>query len=423
MSPTGIMRTLAVSALTTVCLLPIARTHADAVTDWNVIALNATAVPPNSILQSRALAIVHGAIYDALHAIDRKGGAYAIDVEAPAGTSVEAAVVAAAYGSLVRLAPAERPMLDAALNVSLSRIPDGNGKTDGTALGQQIAEKLLELRSTDGAATKIAFTAKPGIGLYQLTPPQSLPAILPQWGFVTPFVLRSRTGLGFNGPPAVASAQFARDFEEVKNVGARHSATRTADQTAAAIFWTVQTAVPWHAAARAASAAKGLSLSENARLFALLSMASADSQIIAFEEKYKRPHWRPITAIRAATDLNIAALKGDSGWEPLLVTPPHPEYPSAHATFSGAAEAVLRGFFGNDAIDVSVTAPGPFGVTRTYHKFSELTEEVDNARVWGGIHFRSADADGSEIGRKIGAITLREFASSPRKSTQLGERP
>lgn len=423
MSPTGIMRTLAVSALTTVCLLPVARTHADAVTDWNVIALNATAAPPNSILQSRALAIVHGAIYDALHAVDRKGGAYAIDVEAPAGTSVEAAVVAAAYGSLVRLAPAERPMLDAALNVSLSRIPDGNGKTDGTALGQQIAEKLLELRSTDGAATKIAFTAKPGIGLYQLTPPQSLPAILPQWGFVTPFVLRSRTGLGFNGPPAAASAQFARDFEEVKNVGARHSATRTADQTAAAIFWTVQTAVPWHAAARAASAAKGLSLSENARLFALLSMASADSQIIAFEEKYKRPHWRPITAIRAATDLNIAALKGDSGWEPLLVTPPHPEYPSAHATFSGAAEAVLRGFFGNDAIDVSVTAPGPFGVTRTYHKFSELTEEVDNARVWGGIHFRSADADGSEIGRKIGAIILREFASSPRKSTQLGERP
>ena len=423
MSPTGIIRTLAVSAFTTVCLLPIARTRADAVTDWNVIALNASAVPPNSILQSRTLAIVHSAIYDAVHAVDRKGGAYAIDVEAPPGASVEAAVIAAAHGSLVRLAPAERSMLDAALNVSLSRIADGKGKTDGAALGQQIAEKLLELSSNDGAAVKVAFTAKPGIGLYQPTPPQSLSAILAQWGSVTPFVLRSRTGLELNGPPAVASAQFARDFEEVKNVGARHSTTRTADQTAAAIFWTVQTAVPWHAAARAASAAKGLSLSENARLFAQLSVATADSQIIAFEEKYKRPHWRPITAIRAATDLNIAALKGDIGWESLLVTPPHPEYPSAHATFSGAAEAVLRGFFGHDEVDVSVTAPGPFGVTRSYHKFSELTEEVDNARVWGGIHFRSADTDGSEIGRKIGAIVLREFASSPRKTTQLGERP
>lgn len=423
MAPTCIIRTLAVTALATVCLLPIAHAHADAITDWNVIALNATAVPPNSILQSRALAIVHSAIYDAVHAVDRKGGAYAINAEAPAGTSVEAAVIAAAHGSLVRLAPGERSMLDAALNASLSRIADGQGKTDGTALGLQIAEKILALRSTDGAAMKVAFAAKPGIGLYQLTPPQSQPAILAQWGSITPFVLQSTTDFGFKGPPAITTAQFARDFDEVKSVGGRNSTTRTADQTAAAIFWTVQTSVPWHAAARAASAAKGLSLSENARLFALLSMAGADSQIIAFEEKYKRPHWRPITAIRAATDLNIAALKGDIGWEPLVVTPPHPEYPSAHAMFSGAAEAVLRGFFGNDAVDVSVTAPGPFGVTRTYRKFSELTEEVDNARVWGGIHFRRADVDGSEIGRKIGGIVLREFANSPRKTTQLGERP
>jgi hypothetical protein len=423
MAPTRILRTLAVSALATACLVPIGRAHADAVTDWNLIALNATAVPPNSILQSRVLATVHGAIYDAVRAVDRKGGAYAIDVDAPAGTSVEAAAVAAAYGTLVRLVPAERAMLDAALNVSLSKIADGQAKIDGTALGQQIAEKIVALRSSDGAALKVVFTAKPGAGLYQLTPPQSQPAILAQWGSLTPFVLRDRTGLDFKGTPAVTTAQFARDFDEVRTVGARNSTTRTADQTAAAIFWTVQTAVPWHAAARAASTAKQLSLSENARLFALLSMASADSQIIAFAEKYDRPHWRPITAIRAATDLNIAALKGDAGWEPLLVTPPHPEYPSAHAIFSGAAEAVLRGFFGHDEIDVSVTAPGPFGVTRTYHKFSELTEEVDNARVWGGIHFRSADVDGSEIGRKIGEIVMREFANSPRKTTQLGGRP
>ena len=423
MARTGIARILAVLALTTACMLPIARAQADAVTDWNVIGLNATAFPPNSILQSRALAIVHSAIYDAVRAVDRKSRAYAVDVEAPAGTSVEAAIVAAAHGSLVRLAPTERSMLDTALNVSLSKIADGQGKIDGIALGGQIAEKIVALRSSDGADAKVAFTPKAGAGLYQLTPRQSLPAILPQWGAVTPFVLRSRTGLDLKGAPAITTAQFARDFEEVKSVGARNSTTRTADQTAAAIFWTVQTAVPWHAAARAASAAKGLSLSENARLFALLTMASADSQIIAFEEKYKRPHWRPITAIRAATDLGIPALTGDAGWEPLLVTPPHPEYPSAHAIFSGAAEAVLRGFFGSDEIDVSVTAPGPFGVTRTYHKFSELTEEVDNARVWGGIHFRSADVDGTEIGRKIGEITLREFPNSPRKTTKLGERP
>jgi hypothetical protein len=423
MAHTGILRILAISALATVCLLPVARAQADTVTDWNVIALNATAVPPNAILQSRSLAIVHGAIYDAVCAVDRKSGVYAVNLEAPAGTLVEAAVAAAAHGTLVRLAPAQQPMLDAALNVSLSNIPDGPGKIAGIALGGQIAEKIVALRSSDGADAKVTFTPKASAGLYQLTPPQSLPAILSQWGAVTPFVLRSRTGLDLKGAPAITTAQFARDFEEVKSVGARNSTTRTADQTAAAIFWTVQTAVPWHAAARAASSAKRLSLSENARLFALLTMASADSQIIAFEEKYQRPHWRPITAIRAATDLGIPALKGDAGWEPLLVTPPHPEYPSAHAIFSGAAEAVLRGFFGSDEINVSVTAPGPFGVTRTYRQFSELTAEVDNARVWGGIHFRSADVDGTEIGRKIGEIVLREFPNSPRKTAQRGERP
>jgi hypothetical protein len=423
MARTSFTQILAASTLTTVCLLPPSCAQADAVTDWNVIALNATAVPPNSILQSRALAIVHGAIYDTVRAMDRRNRAYAVDVEAPSGTSMEAAVAAAAHGILVRIAPAARPMLDAALNSSLFKIGNDQGKNDGIVLGQQIAERLVTLRNSDGADAQVAFSPKPGAGFYQLTPPQSLPAILPQWGAVTPFVLRSKTGLDFKGAPAFATAQFARDFEEVKIVGSRDSTMRTADQTAAAIFWTVQTAVPWHAAARAASAAKGLSLSDNARLFALLSMASADSQIIAFKEKYERPHWRPITAIRAATDLGIAALKGEARWEPLLVTPPHPEYPSAHAVFSGAAEAVLRGFFNSDEVDVSVIAPGPFGVTRTYRKFSELTEEVNNARVWGGNHFRSADVDGADVGRKIGDIVMRDFPNSPRKTTQLGERP
>jgi hypothetical protein len=138
-------------------------------------------------------------------------------------------------------------------------------------------------------------------------------------------------------------------------------------------------------------------------------MATADSQIVGFEEKYRRPHWRPITAIRAAAGLNIPALKGDPNWEPLLVTPPHPEYPSAHATFSGAAEAILRAYFGSDDVNVSVAFPAPFGLTRTYRKFSEITEEVDNARVWGGIHFRSADQDGSAVGRKIGSVVMRDF--------------
>jgi hypothetical protein len=306
----------------------------------------------------------------------------------------------------------QRPILDAALHAALSKIADGRSKTDGISIGSRVAERMVALRANDGANAQVTFVPKPGAGHYQLTPPYSMPAILPQWGGVTPFVLRSRNGLEFKGPPALTSPEFARDFDEVKGVGSRYSTARTSDQTAAAIFWTVQTGVPWFAAARAASAKKGLSISENARLFALLAMATADSQIIGFAEKYQRPHWRPITAIRAAVELNIPGLAGDANWEPLLITPVQPDYPSGHAIFSGAAEAVLRAFFGSDEVNVTVTYPGPFGVARGYRSFSQMSEEVDNARVWGGIHFRSADRDGSDMGRKIGTIVMRDFTRS-----------
>jgi hypothetical protein len=247
--------TLALAAFT-LCTVHTGRPLADVVTDWNMVALNATALPPNSALQSRTLAIVHAAIYDATRSVERKSAPYAVDIEAPAGTSVEAAIVAAAHGVLVRLAAAQRPMLDAALDASLSKIADGKAKLDGVALGGQIAEKVVALRADDGAAAKVAFVPKPGSNLYQLTPPQMLPAVLPQWGAITPFMLSSKAGLDFKGAPEMTTAEFAREFEEIKAVGGRHSTTRTADQTAAAIFWTVLTAVPWHAAARAASEAR-----------------------------------------------------------------------------------------------------------------------------------------------------------------------
>jgi hypothetical protein len=382
---------------------------ADVVTDWNGVALNATATPPNSILQSRALAIVHAAIHDAVQAFEQKG-AYAVERKAPAGASLDAAVAASAHAVLVQLAPLQKPMLDAALQSALAKLPDGQGKVDGITVGTQIAEEILRLRSADGSNGRAAFTATPGAGQYQLTPPHNLAPILPQWGAVKLFALRDRSGLAFKGAPPVNSNAFVRDFNEIKRVGARNSSARTGDQTAAAIFWTVQTAVPWNAAARAVSAARGLSVAENARMFAVLSMATADSQIIAFEEKYKRPHWRPITAIRAATELNDPRLKGDTAWEPLIGAPPHPEYPSAHSIFSGAAEAVLKSFLLGDKLDFSVTLPAMVGITRSYRSLSEMTADVENARVWGGIHFRSANRDAVEVGRKIGTIVASEFA-------------
>lgn len=396
----------ATSALALVCAAPA---RADVVTDWNLVALNATASPPNSILQSRSLAIVHGAIHDAVRAVERDGPAYAVEIDAPGGTPIDAVVAAAAHAALERLAPHAKAVLDAALADTLAKVPDGPGKQHGVMLGARIGERSVALRAADGAAAKVAFTPKSGEAQWAPTPPQALPAILPQWGAVAPFVLRE--AIEWKGPPAPGSAAFARDYQEVKTVGARASSTRSADQTAAAVFWTVQTAVPWHAVARAVSAAKGLSVADNARLFAMLAMATADSQIVAFAEKYRHPHWRPVTAIRAgvAARDGLPALERDVAWEPLLGTPPHPEYPSAHAIFSGAAEVVLRHWLGGDDVEVSATHPPLFGVTRSWRKLSQITAEVEDARVWGGIHFRSADRDGTEAGRKIGAIVVRDF--------------
>ena len=391
--------------------------RANPVIDWNIVAIDATAVPPNSVLQSRTLAIVHGAIFDAIHAVAQEGLAYAVDLEAPPGTSIEAAVAKAAHDVLVQLAPMQQPKLDQALEKALADLPDSSGRKAGMAIGAQAAERSIALRKDDHADAKVTFIPKRGLGLYQLTPPDNLATILAQWGGVTPFALRSMDGLAFAGPPDVHSAAFARDFNEVKGLGARNSPMRTADQTAAAIFWTVQTAVPWHAAARAAAAAHGLSISETARLFAMLSMATADSQILAFAEKYARPTWRPITAIREAAALHDDRVEPDPDWAPLLGTPPHPEYPSAHSIFSGAAEAVLQAFFDSDQVDVSVTSPPVVGVTRTYKSFSEMTKEVGNARIWGGIHFRSAVDDGVEIGRKIGSLVAQTFPR-PRQLTE-----
>jgi hypothetical protein len=394
-------------------VLSAGRAHADVVTDWNLIAINATAVPPNSILQSRVLAIVHVAMHDAARVIDQRGPALAVDIRsirAPDAASMDAAILAAAHATLVKLAPAHRAVLDAALNTGLARIVDAKAKAEGIEIGTEVAEQVLALRAKDKADTPVAYGLNPGPGRYQITPPNRLPAILPHWGGVTPF-LKGTMGIAVKGPPALSSPAFAKDFEEIKAVGARNSTTRTADQTAAAIFWTVQTAVPWFAAARAAALAKGNSVADNSRLFAILAAATADSQIACFEAKYRYNFWRPITAIRDAAELNDPAVKADPEWEPLLITPPQPDYPSAHACFSGAAEAVLRGHFG-DEVNVSVTFPAPFGVTRTYRRFSQMAQEVNDARVWGGIHFRSADTDGHALGFKIGEIAVRDLARS-----------
>ena len=374
---------------------------ADVVTDWNQVAIQATAFPPNAMLQARVLAATHVAMLEALQA------GSSLD---PGGR--DAAAAAAAYGVLTHLTSGQGEALDAALKRTVDAVLAGAAKANGLAVGTQTAERIVARCREDGADAKVEFTPNPGTGRWQPTPPANAPAILPHWGSVRPFVLDSATRFPLKGPPKLDSPQYARDLDEVRDAGARLSATRTADQTAAAIFWTVQTPVPWNAAARAAAAAHATTREENARLFAALNVACSDAHVAAFEAKYRFQHWRPITAIRARS----APGSKDATWDPLLGTPAHPEYPSTHATCSGAAEAVLKGFFGSDEVAVAVTHPPTFGVTRSYRSFSQMADEVNDARVWGGLHFRSADVDGRDLGRRVGEYVLAHFPAPRRAS-------
>ncbi len=404
----NVFKAIAAATSLAFCLLSPAR--ADMVTDWNDIAIRATdmaGLPPPP--QTRAMAMVHAAIYDAVNAVERRHAPYAVDLPAPAGTSAEAAVAAAAHGILTGLFPLQRASLDGSLNTALSKIAEGSARTEGIALGKEVATRIFDLRKGDGVGAKVSYALREGPGAYQVTPPMNAQPVIPQWGGVKPFLLRSAVQFDVPGPPAPGSAEFMRDFNEVKSFGGRGSTTRTNEQTATAIFWAGSEIPPLNAIARSMAAARKNTLIDNARLFAYLNMAMADSLIAGFEVKYRFNHWRPVTAIRNAAQLQNLALTADAKWEPLLVTPPHPEYPSAHCLATGAAEVVLRQFFGTDAINTALVLPAPLGVERRYTSLAQLVKEMEDARVWGGIHFRTADEHGTHLGKRIAEFAMRQF--------------
>ncbi len=389
-----------------VALVAASAARADSVTDWNQTAIRSTEIAGAPVpVQTRVMAIVHAAIFDAVNAIERKYTTYAVEVTAPAGASAEAAADAAGHGVLERLYPQQQASLDAALTMSLARIPDDAARADGLKLGEEVASQMFALRKDDGSAATQSYAFGTGAGIYQATPPMNASPILPHWRNLKPFVVTSAKQFAFAGPPAPDSAAFAKDFNEVKRLGSKATTERTNEQTAIAIHWAGSEVTPLNAVARAAAAAKGFSLVENARLFALLNMAMADALIAGFEAKYTFNSWRPITAIRNADLAKNAAVAADPDWEPLLVTPPHPEYPSAHCLGAGAAVAILQHAFGGDRLATSYVYP-PLGVLRRWESFSQIEKEIENARVWAGIHYRTAVEHATQIGHQIGDFAV-----------------
>ena len=357
---------------------------------WNATALRTTAAAPfDPPLESRNLALVQVAVLDAV-------------TRARHRASLVAAAATAAERALLALYPAQAAALDEAYQASLAKVPDGPAKLRGAAVGERAAQTLLAMRASDHSGDAVAFTPGSGPGAWVPTAPAFRPALDPGWGHVTPYLLRSGSQLRPGPPPALTSAAYARDLDEIRQVGAATSTTRTPEQTDLARFWVSTAPQIWNQAAQQLAIAHGLGVRQAARVFALLNAAGADAFIAAWDAKFTYGQWRPVTAIQATAD---------PAWTPLLVTPPFPDYPAGHTTYAGAAETVLTGLLG--------ARPGPFtlrsatapGVELAYTSFSDVAAGVVDARVWGGIHWRTSAEAGRALGRRIGRYGLTHARS------------
>ena len=379
--------------------------RADAVTDWNAIMqATVTAPPTNPFFQARWGAIVQLAVFEAVNAIEEDYEPYLGIINAPPWASPDAAAIAAAHRTLVTLRPGSAAALNAARAASLAAIPDGPAKDAGILVGENAAAAMLLLRAGDGWNASVPYTPGSDPGDWQPTPPAFAPAAFTQWGAVTPFGLANGSQFRLPPPPALDSDQYADAYNEVKLVGRFDSPFRPQDRTDVARFYAATTPVQaFNSAARQVSAAQGKTLSENARIFALLAMAIGDASIAVFDTKYHYSFWRPVTAIRAGSDPD---------WLPLITTPAFPGYPSAHGTLSGAARAVLERAFGKRRQAITLTNPGLPGIVLNYTAWEQITDDIADARVYGGIHFRYDQEAGADQGRQVGRYILRHYLRS-----------
>jgi hypothetical protein len=393
-APTG-------QALATVEGARLVSDDGNAVTDWNSIATDSIVVVAKKFpgIAPIFMAIVQAGIYDAVIAIEGGYTPYATDIAAPPNSSPEAATAAAGHDVLVGLFPDQQESLDATYASYLEGIPDGEAKDNGVAVGQQAAAGILELRADDGRDDVVEWVQPPpGPGVYE--PTGAPPPLGTNMPFITPFTLNSASQFRPRGPDRLQSKAYAKDFNEVKDLGRVDSQSRTEEQTEVARFWSEFALVQWTRGLNALAMAQGLDIGQSARMIAMANVASADGLIACFDAKYHYLFWRPIHAIqRADTDGNPDT-EFDPSWAPLLLTPNHPEYPSAHSCSSTAITEALAAFFGTQEIPFSLDSTVT-NTTHYYQRFKDVVPEIADARVWGGIHFRHATDDGTKIGRKV----------------------
>ena len=386
--------------LTAFGLLVASVAQADAVLDWNEIALTEVAaagqLPPDG---ARTLAMVHVAFFDAVNAIDRRYEPVALPDRGPADASTDAAIASAAYTVLTGLFPARKSALAERYAAALAHVPDGSAKHAGVALGHRAAAACLALRTGDGTGAPNRYAPHTSAGVYV---PTSLP-VGSTWPQVKPWSMRSPAEFRPAPPPKLTSDVWARDFADVERLGAKDSKERSAAQTEAALFWSITGPAAWNPVVRSLASSRPMSAVERARLFALANVAAMDSFVAVFDAKYAYAFWRPITAIRRADIDGNDATDAVPEWLPLLETPLHPEYPCAHCISSAAVGAVLEAEFGAGEVPaISMTSAAVPGIVHRWTRIADYVDEVSEARIFAGVHYRNSADVGKTMGRTIG---------------------
>jgi hypothetical protein len=377
--------------------------RADVIMDWNAkadaIAAEKQVLPAQ---QSRAMSMLHVAMFEAVNAIERRYTPYKLTLSTDRSTSKEAAAASAAYDVLLAIYPDQKAVLDTALTASLSGIPETEGKSNGIVLGRRAAEGVMAFRANDGSNAQESYRPYTKPGVY-------VPTIVPLFstiGATTPWVMTSGSQFRPGPPPTLDSETWTRDVNEIREIGARNSTVRTAEQTTIGRFWFLVGPRTYNPIVRQAAMAKNMDVVDCARLFALTSIAGNDALVAVFDAKYQYNLWRPVTAIRNADIVQNPATPREESWLPLGDTPMHPEYPCAHCITSAAISTVLRNIVGDEFGEFSLTSPTAPGVTRKWNRLQDYSDEVANARIYAGFHYRFSTEVGKDMGKKIGELTV-----------------
>jgi hypothetical protein len=388
------------------------------VADWHAVMESSVAsAGRKNVVALPYFAYVDVAMYDAVTAIERRFQPFAVRVHAPRGASKDAAAASAAHDVLVHYFPSQSATFDAALATSLAAIADGQSKTDGVQVGEAVAAQWLALRTGDGLEAPITYTPGHGPGIwepvptYPAPPPNTPPAPVGVWMTqFKPFAMRSADQFlaDIPPPPALQSAAWARNFNLTKSYGARNSSVRTAAQTEIGLFWTDNAASQYSRAFRGLIVSQGLDTAASARLAAMYSVVASDAGTACMNAKYHFAFWRPYTAIHDADTDGNPDTEADPNWVPLAVTPGHPEYPANHGCVTEGVMDALTAFFETDEIPYSVTSTVT-GTTHAFNSFEDVVREVDNARIFGGMHYRHSVKEGNRLGRTVAEYVAKHY--------------